>query len=242
MTLSRFLRDYLYIPLGGNRVGALRQSLNIAIVMLLGGLWHGANWTFVVWGGVHGVLLAQPRVEPAADVALASVQHGCRQRRVRGVTFLAVTLAWVPIRADHWLMPGACWHAVPDRRRLAGDRQVLRHFLSAQIRGIARSRRFQGVVQGARALAGDAAARLHRGLKPVGLLLWRGRRHGAAAQYEPDLRRFEPGTGIERERNSRTAQRSSAWTGESPLRLRPVRVLGAATVAGEPISLLPVLR
>ena len=58
MTLSRFLRDYLYIPLGGGRSGAARQALNVILTMLLGGLWHGANWTFVVWGGLHGAALA----------------------------------------------------------------------------------------------------------------------------------------------------------------------------------------
>jgi D-alanyl-lipoteichoic acid acyltransferase DltB (MBOAT superfamily) len=58
MTLSRFLRDYLYIPLGGNRVGPVRQVVNVIATMLLGGLWHGANWTFVAWGGLHGGALA----------------------------------------------------------------------------------------------------------------------------------------------------------------------------------------
>jgi D-alanyl-lipoteichoic acid acyltransferase DltB (MBOAT superfamily) len=58
MTLSRFLRDYLYIPLGGNRWGGGRQALNVVLTMLLGGLWHGANWTFVAWGGLHGIALA----------------------------------------------------------------------------------------------------------------------------------------------------------------------------------------
>ena len=58
ITLSRFLRDYLYIPLGGNRCGKARQSVNVIITMLLGGLWHGANWTFVAWGGLHGLALA----------------------------------------------------------------------------------------------------------------------------------------------------------------------------------------
>ncbi len=57
MTLSRFLRDYLYIPLGGNRVGPVRRYLNLVITMVLGGLWHGANWTFVAWGALHGVYL-----------------------------------------------------------------------------------------------------------------------------------------------------------------------------------------
>ena len=58
MTLSRWLRDYLYIPLGGNRKGTARTYVNLMITMLLGGLWHGAAWHFVVWGGLHGVYLA----------------------------------------------------------------------------------------------------------------------------------------------------------------------------------------
>ncbi|MFV1958171.1 MAG: MBOAT family protein [Planctomycetota bacterium] len=58
ITLSRFLRDYLYIPLGGNRRGRVRQIQNVMVTMLLGGLWHGAGWTYVVWGGLHGVALA----------------------------------------------------------------------------------------------------------------------------------------------------------------------------------------
>jgi alginate O-acetyltransferase complex protein AlgI len=94
ITLSRFLRDYLYIPLGGNRRGALRQYVNVTIVMLLGGLWHGANWTFVVLGAVHGALLA--------------INHAWNQLALRRLnaklavtlTFLAVTLAWVPFRAE----------------------------------------------------------------------------------------------------------------------------------------------
>src|SRR4029078_9582961 len=57
ITLSRFLRDYLYIPLGGHRLGSGRRYANLVITMLLGGLWHGASWTFVVWGGLHGVYL-----------------------------------------------------------------------------------------------------------------------------------------------------------------------------------------
>ena len=61
MTLSRWLRDYLYIPLGGNRRGLSRTYVNLGITMLLGGLWHGASWTFVIWGGLHGVLLTLHR-------------------------------------------------------------------------------------------------------------------------------------------------------------------------------------
>jgi D-alanyl-lipoteichoic acid acyltransferase DltB (MBOAT superfamily) len=58
MTLSRFLRDYLYIPLGGNRRGKLRRYINLLLTMVIGGLWHGAAWTFVLWGAFHGACLA----------------------------------------------------------------------------------------------------------------------------------------------------------------------------------------
>jgi alginate O-acetyltransferase complex protein AlgI len=63
ISLSTWLRDYLYIPLGGNRKSPLRTRLNLLIVMLLGGLWHGANWTFVIWGGLHGLLLLTERID-----------------------------------------------------------------------------------------------------------------------------------------------------------------------------------
>src|SRR5204863_339873 len=74
ITLSRFLRDYLYIPLGGNRLGPARRQLNLAVTMLLGGLWHGASWTFVAWGGLHGAFLVVNhalRTLPIASALLA---------------------------------------------------------------------------------------------------------------------------------------------------------------------------
>ncbi|MBS0562232.1 MAG: MBOAT family protein, partial [Proteobacteria bacterium] len=70
MTLSRFLRDYLYIPLGGNRCGAARQAFNVVATMLLGGLWHGANWTFVAWGGLWGAALAVNHLWAGAGLRL----------------------------------------------------------------------------------------------------------------------------------------------------------------------------
>ncbi len=57
ISLSSWLRDYLYIPLGGNRIGQRRTTINLALTMLLGGLWHGAAWTFVIWGTFHGMLI-----------------------------------------------------------------------------------------------------------------------------------------------------------------------------------------
>lgn len=99
ISLSQFLKNYLYIPLGGNRSGQLMRYRNLVLTMLLGGLWHGANWTFVVWGGLHGLYLC--------------LQHGCQYLRkgrsgepsaaaLRGnrlLTFLAVMVAWCFFRA-----------------------------------------------------------------------------------------------------------------------------------------------
>jgi alginate O-acetyltransferase complex protein AlgI len=101
ITLSRFLRDYLYIPLGGNRHGAIRRYVNLGIVMLLGGFWHGANWTFVVWGGAHGLMLGVNHAWRAIPVSTSSV---FKTRAAEGIaallTFVAVTLAWIPFRAN----------------------------------------------------------------------------------------------------------------------------------------------
>jgi len=103
ITLSRFLRDYLYVPLGGNRTGPYRLLVNLWIVMLLGGLWHGAGWTFVVWGALHAFCLC--------------INHLWSQRTVRwpvkhpralgtlsflswGVTFTSIVIGWVFFRSD----------------------------------------------------------------------------------------------------------------------------------------------
>ena len=72
MTLSRFLRDFLYIPLGGNRGGKLKTARNLMITMVLGGLWHGAAWGFVLWGFIHGSALVIEHVVPRADAVLAA--------------------------------------------------------------------------------------------------------------------------------------------------------------------------
>jgi D-alanyl-lipoteichoic acid acyltransferase DltB (MBOAT superfamily) len=94
ITLSHFLRDYLYITLGGNRHGRLRANSNLLITMLLGGLWHGAGWQFILWGGVHGLLL----------VINHYWRHLSAWRLPRLVavplTLLVVMLAWIPFRAD----------------------------------------------------------------------------------------------------------------------------------------------
>jgi alginate O-acetyltransferase complex protein AlgI len=102
MTLSRFLRDYLYFPLGGNRSGVLRRYSNLMITMLLGGLWHGANWTFVIWGGFHGFLLvlnhAWHGLKPRFGV-LPKLPFGMGRKLSVLATFLAVVAGWVVFRS-----------------------------------------------------------------------------------------------------------------------------------------------
>ena len=93
ITLSGFLRDHVYIPLGGNRQGEARRHVNLMATMLLGGLWHGAAWNFVLWGGLHGLFLI--------------IHSGFRRTRIpvpavagQILTMLAVIVAWVPFRAS----------------------------------------------------------------------------------------------------------------------------------------------
>ena len=104
ISLSTWLRDYLYIPLGGNRYGSLMTYRNLMLTMLIGGLWHGASWTFVVWGGLHGLFLASER---RLDFGTA-VEDSFRQLSVASwlwrllriaLTFHLVVLAWIFFRA-----------------------------------------------------------------------------------------------------------------------------------------------
>lgn len=99
MTLSRFLRDYLYIPLGGNRLGPSRRYLNVLAVMLLGGLWHGAGWNFVIWGGLNGIYLVINqgwRAWRGEQLSQTALTRGLS----RALTFLAVTIAMTVFRAE----------------------------------------------------------------------------------------------------------------------------------------------
>jgi D-alanyl-lipoteichoic acid acyltransferase DltB (MBOAT superfamily) len=107
MTLSRFLRDYLYFALGGNRKGPVRRHLNLMVTMLLGGLWHGASWTFVLWGGLHGTFLVVNHgwrflCERSRIVARAVRWRPCfvlAQVAAAVLTLLCVLVAWVFFRA-----------------------------------------------------------------------------------------------------------------------------------------------
>lgn len=95
MTLSRFLRDYIYIPLGGNRCSELRVNLNLFLTFFIGGLWHGAGWTFLFWGVLHGVALIVCRQWKRFGMALPNLPS-------KVITFLFVNFAWIFFRATNW--------------------------------------------------------------------------------------------------------------------------------------------
>src|SRR6516162_4594520 len=111
ITLSRFLRDYLYIPLGGNRLGEQRRYLNLMVTMLLGGLWHGAGWNFLIWGGLHGLYLCVNHLWQAWRGAGAKFRSGPATIASWAITFFVVVIAWVFFRArtaaGAWQMLGA---------------------------------------------------------------------------------------------------------------------------------------
>jgi alginate O-acetyltransferase complex protein AlgI len=102
ITLSRFLRDYLYVSLGGNRRGRVRRYINLMVTMLLGGLWHGANWTFVLWGAMHGLLLILNHAWRwlAERLELPFLRSRAWVACATALTFLCVVLTWVPFRAE----------------------------------------------------------------------------------------------------------------------------------------------
>jgi alginate O-acetyltransferase complex protein AlgI len=114
MTLSRWLRDYIYISLGGNRKGEVRTYLNLMATMLLGGLWHGASWNFVIWGGYHGALLAVERM-----VWGRGERTGLLRIPLTVITFLLVCVGWVFFRAKTL---AAAWFVVGQMvSKIRGD-------------------------------------------------------------------------------------------------------------------------
>ena len=113
MTLSRFLRDYLYIPLGGSRYGSVRRSINVFLTMLLGGLWHGAGWTFVIWGAMHGIyLLINHLWRQWRGYSSEKQTHWVWVVPAHILTLLAVVFAWVIFRAASWDAALSLWQSM----------------------------------------------------------------------------------------------------------------------------------
>jgi alginate O-acetyltransferase complex protein AlgI len=113
VTLSAWLRDYLYISLSGSRRGPLRTFFNLSITMLLGGLWHGASWLFVLWGAAHGALLV---IEHAGRLLFAGQRQFLDRKAVQGflglLTFIVICLTWVLFRADSLASASALFGAM----------------------------------------------------------------------------------------------------------------------------------
>jgi alginate O-acetyltransferase complex protein AlgI len=116
ISLSTVLRDYLYIPLGGNRGTSFQVNRNLLLTMLLGGLWHGANWTFLVWGAYHGLLLILYRSSKHIWDELDTTLR-------RTATFLLVLIGWIIFRSDNLAMASAWLSALVSFRPEAGAQQ-----------------------------------------------------------------------------------------------------------------------
>jgi alginate O-acetyltransferase complex protein AlgI len=99
LSLSRWLRDYLYVPLGGNRRGSARTYINLMLTMLIGGLWHGASWNFVIWGGMHGVYLFVERLLREHGPRVAALERPAGRALLGLFTFFLVCLTWIFFRA-----------------------------------------------------------------------------------------------------------------------------------------------
>jgi len=133
ITLSRFLRDYLYIPLGGNRKGGTRRYANLMITMALGGLWHGAAWTFVAWGVLHGTLLSLNHLWRhlcAKFVPLRQLsEHPAARPAAWALTFVAVMMSWAFFRAPSFAaamkVSGAMLHVASGTSANLGWREFL---------------------------------------------------------------------------------------------------------------------
>lgn len=149
ISLSSWLRDYLYVPLGGNRAGEWRRQRNLMLTMLLGGLWHGASWMFVLWGALHGAFLVAERL------AMRMVSPGFVPSRdlrllLQFATFLLVTLAWIPFRAatpeQAWTVFSGLWSGRPAGFDLAGMTAFLAMLATLAWQMVHRDRCFETAV------------------------------------------------------------------------------------------------
>ncbi|MEO0896324.1 MAG: MBOAT family protein [Bacteroidota bacterium] len=122
ISLSSWLRDYLYIPLGGNRKGETRTYINNMITMLLGGLWHGASWNFVIWGGLHGIYLAIHKLSLRGkrigreNADFSSLPSSLKAIGQMAFTFILVLFTWLFFRSTSWEMTTAYFQGIIDWR------------------------------------------------------------------------------------------------------------------------------
>ena len=135
ITLSQFLRDYLYIPLGGNRLGKLRGCLNALLVMTIGGLWHGASWTFLFWGMFHGTLIGLTHF--SRNLLKGSHFSSVVLRRIifnRYFLFFLITLSWVLFRSENFLQAKIIYQSLFGMNGLDITRSFSTYFINENIR------------------------------------------------------------------------------------------------------------
>ncbi|WP_238987278.1 MBOAT family O-acyltransferase [Confluentibacter flavum] len=127
ITLSSWLKDYLYIPLGGNRIGVVRMYAALMITMLLGGLWHGAAWTFIVWGGLHGIYLILERLQRQYIPFKITAWNGIF---LAFTTFTCVNITWVFFRAREfktaWDMIKSMFYLNPEGEKVLGSFDIVK--------------------------------------------------------------------------------------------------------------------
>lgn len=127
ITLSSWLKDYLYIPLGGNRHGVVRMYAALMITMLLGGLWHGAAWTFIVWGGLHGIYLILERLQRQYIPFKITAWNGIF---LAFTTFTCVNITWVFFRAREfktaWDMIKSMFYLNPEGEKVLGSFDIIK--------------------------------------------------------------------------------------------------------------------
>lgn len=168
ITLSNFLRDYVYIPLGGNRKGETRRYQNLIFTMLLGGLWHGAGWTFVVWGGMHGLMLAINHLWQASieKLRLPRLPKLLSKPLSWTLTFTAVVFAWVVFRAENMNSALLIWQAMLGMNPLSDGQSYFYNelfrksfsvtkwilFLTIAVIMLPNSLQFVGLIEGAKRL------------------------------------------------------------------------------------------
>jgi alginate O-acetyltransferase complex protein AlgI len=135
ITLSEFLRDYLYIPLGGNRSGKLRGCLNALLVMTIGGLWHGASWTFLFWGVFHGTLIGLTHF--SSNLLKKRNPFSLILFRIifnRYFLFFLITLSWVLFRSDNFLQAKIIYQSLFGMNGIDISRSLSSYFFYSEVR------------------------------------------------------------------------------------------------------------
>ena len=133
ISLSTWLRDYLYIPLGGNKKGRVRTYINLSVTMLLGGLWHGASWTFVVWGGLHGAYLAAERILRETVPEQEWFKGWPFKLAMALLTYFLINITWVFFRSQSfeqaWTILGSMFALVEDGAKVLYLNEILPAFV-----------------------------------------------------------------------------------------------------------------